>query len=54
MNVYIVFYNNFDGNDEFCDVFISEEVAQQYINKYDNSDRQQFRIDEYELREHVQ
>lgn len=49
MTVYILFYNNFNGDDEFCGVYASPEAAQREINKYAKHDQPSFRIEEYEV-----
>lgn len=49
MKVYIVWYNNFDSEDEFAGVFSSEAKAQEKIERYSKSDREVFRIEETEL-----
>lgn len=49
MKVYIVWYNNFDSEDEFVGVFSSEEKAQERIERFSKSDQSQFRIEPTEL-----
>ncbi len=47
--VYLVFYNNFHGNDEFCGVYSTEEAAQRYIAKNDKYDQESLRIEPTEF-----
>lgn len=49
MTVYIVWFNNFNCEDEFQGVFSTEENAQAYINRYTAYDAQSMRIEETTL-----
>ena len=49
MKVYIVWYNNFDSDDEFVGVFSSEEKAQERIERFSKSDQGEFRVEPTEL-----
>ena len=52
MKVYIVWYNNFDSDDEFVGVFSSEAKAQERIERFTKSDREGFRIEATELEDY--
>lgn len=49
MTVYIVWFNNFNGEDEFQGVFSTEENALKFINRYGLGDREAMRIEETSL-----
>lgn len=49
MDVYIVWYTNFDSENEFVGVFSSEEKAQDYIERYSKRDQLDFHIEVTEL-----
>jgi len=49
MTVYIVWFNNFNGDDEFQGVFSTEENAQSYINRFSAYDSSSMRIEETTL-----
>lgn len=49
MTVYIVWYKNFNSEDEFISVFSSEEKAQERIERFSKSDQNEFRIEPTEL-----
>lgn len=49
MKVYVLFYNNFHGEDEFNGVFSSEEKAMERIEMFDGHSRRNFRIEEHEV-----
>lgn len=49
MIVYIVWFNNFNGEDEFQGVFSTEENAQAFINRYSSRDGDCMRIEETSL-----
>ena len=49
MTVYIVWFINFNGDDEFHGVFSTRENAQSYINRYGIGDRESMRIEETSL-----
>lgn len=49
MTVWIVFYNNFYGVDEFKGVFSSEVNAQAYINRFTKDAKSSFRIEMSQL-----
>ena len=51
MQVYIVFFNNFDGDDEFIVVYSSPEKAQEKIDRYDRYDKHSMRIEEMQMDE---
>lgn len=49
MKVWVLFHENFHGNDDFVGVFSSEDKAKEHIAKYDARDQSQFRIDETDV-----
>ncbi|TCQ83898.1 hypothetical protein [Pseudomonas sp. JUb52] len=49
MTIWIVWFTNFDGIDEFHSAHSSPELAQERINRYSIRDRSSFRVDSYEL-----
>lgn len=49
MIVYIVWFTNFHGNDEFQGVFSSAENAQAYINRFSVYDGELMRVEETTL-----
>lgn len=49
MIVYIVWFNNFQSEDEFQGVFSSTEKAQAYIDRYSRYDADSMRIEETSL-----
>lgn len=49
MNFWIVWYNNFDGVDEFNGAFSSFEKAVEYVQRFSKFDRSSFRIEESTL-----
>lgn len=49
MIVFIVWFNNFNGDDEFQGVFSTLENAQAYINRYSVYDSQSMRVEETTL-----
>ena len=51
MVVYVVFFNNFNGDDEYCGVFSSEEKSWEYIEKFSKYEQSSFRIEEVTLDE---
>jgi len=51
MIIYIVWYSNFDGVDEFHSAHSTEEKAQARIEKYAVRDRTEFRVEPYTLDE---
>lgn len=51
MTIWIVWYTNFDGLDEFHSAHSSPEKAQERIERYSVRDRGSFRVDSYTLDE---
>lgn len=49
MEVYIVWFVNFNGDDEFCGAFSCEEKASEFIARH--SDKKQMRFDMYVMDE---
>ncbi len=47
--VYLVFYNNLQGEDEFCGVYSTRAAAQAYIDRFDKYDQASLRIEETEF-----
>ena len=47
--VYVVFFNNFHGEDEYCGVFSSEETARLFISRSVDWEQPSFRIVEETL-----
>jgi hypothetical protein len=46
MVVYVVFFNNSNGDDEYCGLFSSEEKAWEYIESFSKDEQSSFRIEE--------
>ena len=46
MVVYVVFFNNSNGDDEYCGLFSSEEKAVEYIKRFSKDEQSSFRIEE--------
>ena len=51
MKVWLLFFENFQGEDDFVGVYSSKESAQKKVAKYDAQDQRQFRIEESTLDE---
>ena len=49
MTVWIVWLNNFYGEDDFYGVFSTELKAQEFIWRYSEFDQRNFRIEESQL-----
>ena len=49
MTIYIVWFNNFQGERDWCGAFSSEEKANEYISRFRGQEQQLFQIDEYSL-----
>ena len=44
MECFVVFFNNFQSQDEFVDVFATREGAQEYIDRFEGHDKTSMRI----------
>jgi hypothetical protein len=49
MKIWIVWYNNFDGVDDFNGAFSTEEKAQEYIHRFSKLYQTSFRVEESAL-----
>ena len=49
MTVYILWFNNFHGGQDFNGVFSSRETAEQRAADFGTADRAQFEIEEWEV-----
>lgn len=49
MTVFILWFNNFHGGQDFNGVFSSRERAEQRISEFGAGDRPQFEIEEWEV-----
>lgn len=49
MIVFVLWFNNFHGGQDFNGVFSSRALAEQRLSDFSADDRQQFEIEEWEV-----
>jgi hypothetical protein len=47
--VYVLWFNNFNSDDELVGIYSSEEQAELRLSNYDQRDQRSMRIEPYEL-----